>query len=199
MSGRVKGQGRALSRVPSPGLTDAAADRQAVLLRLKVIAVAAAAAVDELSTVPHLAVKVPAGQHGPARTRLSLGPAHVLVGNHTRTHTHNEIITHGRCAALPLLQQWELKYWRKQNDVERHLRKAREGGGNQSGRKEGGKEVIRGREGGEGLEGARIEGRKIIRGRGEEREEGKNESRENEGGGEEIRKVGREEGVTGGQ
>lgn len=86
----VKGQGRTLSRVSSPGLTDAAADRQAVILRLKVIAVAAAAAVDELSTSPHLAVKVPAGQHGPARTCLRLGPAHVLVGNHTHTHTQSD-------------------------------------------------------------------------------------------------------------
>lgn len=67
---------------PRAGLTDAAADRQAVLLRLKVIPVASAAAVDKLNAAALLSVKVPAGQHGPARTCLCTGPAHVFTHKH---------------------------------------------------------------------------------------------------------------------
>lgn len=63
------------------GLTDAAADRQAVLLWLKVIPVASTATVDKLSTATILAVKVPAGQQGPAWTSLCIGPAHILEDN----------------------------------------------------------------------------------------------------------------------
>lgn len=71
------------------GLTDAAADRQAVLLRLKVIPVPAAATVDKLSTAALLEVKVPAGQHGPAWTCLCIGPAYILEDTHVYTHTHS--------------------------------------------------------------------------------------------------------------
>ena len=68
------------------GLTDAVADRQTVLLGVKVIPVAAAAAVDKLGTAALLAVKVPAGQHGAARTGLCAGQTH-LWDAHTHVYT----------------------------------------------------------------------------------------------------------------
>lgn len=76
----------------SAGLTDAAADSQAVLLRLKVIPVASAAAVDKLNTATLLSVKEPAGQHGPTRTGLCVGPAHILENTHSlvmKPHTNS--------------------------------------------------------------------------------------------------------------
>ena len=76
------------------GLTDAVADREAVLLGVKVIPVAAAAAVDKLGTAALLAVKVPAGQHGTARTGLRAGQTH-LWDAHTRAQTgrHTPVAT----------------------------------------------------------------------------------------------------------
>lgn len=58
-------------------LTDAAADRHAVLLRVKVVPVATAAAVKEGRTLSFGHVKVPAGDHCAAGTRLSLFRAHL--------------------------------------------------------------------------------------------------------------------------
>lgn len=59
------------------GLTQALADGHAVLLWVKVVAVAGAAAVDEAHALPLAHIKVPAGHGRAAGTRLSLQGAHL--------------------------------------------------------------------------------------------------------------------------
>lgn len=62
--------------LPAGGLTQALADGHAVLLRVKVVAVASAAAVDEAHALPLAHVEVPAGHGRAAGTRCSLQGAH---------------------------------------------------------------------------------------------------------------------------
>lgn len=68
-----------VSESPGPcrALTDAATHRHAVLLRVKVVPVPAAAAVKEGRALSFGHVKVPAGDHGAARPGLGLLRAHL--------------------------------------------------------------------------------------------------------------------------
>lgn len=65
------------ARLEEGPLTDAATHGQAVLLCVKVVSVAAAAAVKEGGALPLGHIKVPAGDHGSARPRLGLFRAHL--------------------------------------------------------------------------------------------------------------------------
>lgn len=70
-------------RAPWRALTDAATDRHAVFLRVKVVPVPATAAVKEGRALSFSQVKVPAGDHGAARPGLGLLRAH-LYSQETR-------------------------------------------------------------------------------------------------------------------
>lgn len=68
---------RQVARLEEGPLTDAATHGHAVLLRVKVVSVAATSAVKERGALPFRHIKVPAGDHCSARPGLGLFRAHL--------------------------------------------------------------------------------------------------------------------------